>query len=74
MNVKNVKKWLIPINGLIKKFPNVYQFCNEDTNKFVLLLQKVFNHTNTWTAGKDLMKDHYQIKCFLQRIISRKHY
>ena len=25
---------------LIKKFPNVYQFCNGDTNKFVLLLRK----------------------------------
>ena len=30
----------MPINGLIKKFPNVYQFCNEDINKFVLLLRK----------------------------------
>ena len=29
------------INGLIKKFPNMYQFCNEDFNKFVLLLRKV---------------------------------
>ena len=28
------------INELIKKFPNVYQFCNEDINKFVLLLRK----------------------------------
>ena len=28
-NVTNVKKrWLEPINGLIKKFSNVYQFCN----------------------------------------------
>ena len=34
------KRWLMPINGLIKKFPNVYQFCNGDTNKFVLLLRK----------------------------------
>ena len=34
------KRWLMPINGLIKKFPNVCQFCNEDTNKFVLLLRK----------------------------------
>ena len=30
----------MPINGLIKKFPNVYQFFNGDTNKFVLLLRK----------------------------------
>ena len=28
------------INGLMKKFSNVYQFCNEDTNKFVLPLRK----------------------------------
>ena len=30
------------INGLIKKFRNVYQFCNGDTNKFVLLLKGVY--------------------------------
>ena len=34
------KRWLMPIKGLIKKFPNVYQFCNEDINKFFLLLRK----------------------------------
>ena len=34
------KRWLMPINGLIKNFPNVYQFCNENTNKFVLSLRK----------------------------------
>ena len=34
------KRSLKPINKLIKKFPNVYQFCNEDINKFVLLLRK----------------------------------
>ena len=28
------------IEGLIKKFPSIYQFCNSDLNKFVLLLQK----------------------------------
>ena len=28
------------INGLNKKFPNTYQFCNGDVNKFVLLLRK----------------------------------
>ena len=34
-----------PINGLIKKFPSVYQFCNSDLNKFVLLLRKgVYPH------------------------------
>ena len=28
------------INGLIKKFSSIYQFCNSDLNKFVLLLRK----------------------------------
>ena len=41
INAKNVKKiWLKPINGLIKKFPNIHQFCNGDINEFVLLLRK----------------------------------
>ena len=35
------KIWLKPVNGLIKKFPSVYQFCNSDVNKLVLLLRKV---------------------------------
>ena len=28
------------INELIKKFPNTYQFCNKDLNRFILLLRK----------------------------------
>ena len=32
------KKQLKPINGLIKKFPNTYKFCNNDFTKFILLL------------------------------------
>ena len=31
---KNVKK------DLIKKFANIYKFCNGDINKFILLLRK----------------------------------
>ena len=34
------KKQLKPINGLIKEFPNTYKFCNNDINKFILLLRK----------------------------------
>ena len=34
------KKWLKPVNKLIKKFSSIYQFCNGDLNKFVLLLRK----------------------------------
>ena len=35
------KIWLKPVNGLIKKFPSVYQFCNSDVNKLVLLFRKL---------------------------------
>ena len=28
------------VNGLIEKFPSMYQFCNGDLNKFVMLLRK----------------------------------
>ena len=28
------------IEGLMKKFPSIYQFCNGDLNKFILLLRK----------------------------------
>ena len=47
-------------DGLIKKFPRTYQFCNGDLNKFVL--EKAFILMNIWIAGKDLMKLHYPIK------------
>ena len=33
---------MLVINGLNKKFTNLYQFCNEDINKFVLLLRNGF--------------------------------
>ena len=36
---------------LIKKFANIYEFCNEDINKFILLLRKgvyLYEYTDTW--------------------------
>ena len=64
------KRWLKPVNGLIKKFPNIHQFCNGGINKFALLLRKgvypYIDTWNTWIAGKDLMKYHYQKKNSLQ--------
>ena len=36
------KRWLKPVNRLIKKFPNINQFCEGDINKFILLLRKGF--------------------------------
>ena len=39
------------INQLIEKFPRIYQFCNGDLNKFLLLLRKGFypyEYTDSW--------------------------
>ena len=40
-----------PVNGLIKKFPSVYQFCDGHINKFVLLLRKSvfpYEYMDSW--------------------------
>ena len=52
------------IEGLIKKFPSIYQFCNGDLNKFILLLQKGVYPYEYMVAGKNLMKLHYHLKKF----------
>ena len=39
------------IEGLIKKFSSIYQFCNGDLNKFILLLQKgvyPYEYMDSW--------------------------
>ena len=54
---KNYKKDLN--KELMKRFANLYEFCNEDINKFILLLRKGASLMNTWIIGKDFMKHHY---------------
>ena len=36
------EEWKRPLYKLIENFPNIYQFCNGDLNKFVMLLRKGF--------------------------------
>ena len=46
-----------PINGLIEKFPSVYQFCDCDLNKFVLLLRKCvypYEYMGSWERFNEL--------------------
>ena len=44
-------RWCKSINELIEKFPNTYQFCKGDVNKFVLLLRKgvyPYQYMDSW--------------------------
>ena len=47
---------------LIQRFANIYEFCNGDLNKFILLLRKDVTLMSIWIIGKDLMRYHYLIK------------
>ena len=41
----------MPINELIENFPSVYQFCNGDLNKFVMLLRRgiyPYEYMDSW--------------------------
>ena len=45
------KRCLKPVDGLIKKFLNIYQFCNGEINKFVSLLRKEvypYEYMDSW--------------------------
>ena len=46
----------IPQAALIEKFPNTYQLCNKDLNKFALLLRKVvypYEYMDSWKRFKE---------------------
>ena len=51
------KRWLEPVNGLIKKFPSVYQFCKGNINNFVLLLRKgvyPYEYMDSWERFNEI--------------------
>ena len=50
------------INDLIEKFPRMYKFCNNDLNKFAMLLRKGFYPYEYMDSWENLMKLHYQLK------------
>ena len=53
-------------DGLIKKFPRIYKFCNGDLNKFVLLLRKgvyPYEYMDSWERFNETLPDK---KSFLQ--------
>ena len=47
---------------LIKRFANTYKFCNNDLNKFVMLLRKGVYTMSIWMVGINLMKHQYLAK------------
>ena len=69
------KRSLKPIDELIKTFPNVYQFCNKDIDKFVLLLRKgvyPYEYIDSWERFDEISLP--DKKSFLQRIVFRRNY
>ena len=44
---------------LKEKFKNTFRFSNNDINKFILLLRKVFILMSIWMIKKSLMKENY---------------
>ena len=59
---KNYKKEFN--ENLVNRFANIYEFCNEDINKFILLLRKGVYLKNIRILGKSLMKNH----CLIEKI------
>ena len=69
------KRCFNSINGSIKNFPILHQFCNGDLNKFVLLLRKgiyPYEYMDSWERfDEESLLDE---KSFSQQTKFRRHY
>ena len=48
---------MFAIKDLIKEFPNTYNFCKDDINKFVMLLQKgvyPYEYMDSWERFNEI--------------------
>ena len=58
----------------MKKFPNTYKVCNNDINKFILLLRKgvyPYQYINSWEGFNEIThpnKKYFQSKLYLEDI------
>ena len=70
---KCYKKWLESVNEIIKKFSIVSQFCNGESNKFVLLLKKsVYPYEDMDTSETTIPpKDAFYSKLNLENITDK---
>ena len=51
---------LEPINELIENFSNIHKFCNNDLNKFILLLRKgayPYEYMDSWERFDETLPD-----------------
>ena len=57
-----------------KRVRNIFKFPNNDINKFILLLWKVFVHRNTWMVGTNSVKHHCLRKKILHPLRHGRYY
>ena len=70
------KRWLTPISRLIKKFPNTYEFCNNNINKFDLLVEKgvyPYEYMDSWERFDETLPDKkaFHSKLYLKEITDK---
>ena len=67
-------------NRLIQKLPNAYKFCNNDINKFILLLRKgvyPFEYRDSWKRFNETTlpnKKAFYSKFYLENITDKDYY